>query len=540
MLNFFRFSKLFILRFIIIFVIGLYTSCNTEEPIIDNTEGPITPTISTPINISFQGPMYSDNYTPIASWSNRNQWELANVHDPSVTREGVYFYMVQTDASYGNAHDGHGHFHARRSKDLVNWEYIGSTMDAPPAWVKDSINANRARMGLPEINNPNYGYWAPNITKVGDVYRMYYSLVVHDLITGTDPNYSWGERPYIGLMESNDLASNIWEDKGMVITAISDGKETFTRSGGSDWSGYYKFNAIDPSYLIDHNGKHWLVYGSWHTGIAKVEIDPVSGKPFQLESEMDYGSRIAGRGDIENNRWQALEGAEIIYNAETDYYYLFLAYDELSVAYNTRVARSKSIDGPFLGYNGENISEGNEAWPMVTHPYQFNGHPGWVGFSHCTVFKDEATGKWFYSSQARYPPNVPGINASNAIMMGHIREMKWTSDGWPVIDPERYAAVPEIELNAEDLHGKWEFILMDYEYQTVQTSKIIYLNADNSISGFLSSNWSFDKNNLSVNIGGVECRVFISYDWESKPRRVTLTLSGYDSLGRPLWAKKVF
>jgi len=283
-----------------------------------------------------------------------------------------------------------------------------------------------------------------------------------------------------------------------------------------------------------------LVYGSWHTGIAKVEIDPITGKPFQLETEDDYGLRIAGRGDIQTNRWQALEGPEIIYNPNTDYYYLFLAYDELSVAYNTRVARSRSIDGPFLGFNGENVSQGAEAWPMLSHPYKFYGHPGWVGFSHCAVFQDEATGKWFYSSQGRYPENVPGINASNALMMGHIREMKWTADGWPVIDPERYADVPDIELTDYELLGKWEFILMDYQYQTMQTSKIIYLNEDKSVSGSLSSTWTFDKENMSVNLGGIECKVFISYDWESTPRRVTLTLSGYENSGRPLWAKKVF
>ena len=48
-----------------------------------------------------------------------------------------YYYMYQTDASYGNAHDGHGHFHARRSKDLVNWEYMGATMKSTPTWVKE-------------------------------------------------------------------------------------------------------------------------------------------------------------------------------------------------------------------------------------------------------------------------------------------------------------------------------------------------------------------------------------------------------------------
>lgn len=520
------------------FSIFLLFSCQKEVPVEEEKPNNL-PTISTPIPIQHSGPTYSDNYTPIADWSKRDQWELANVHDPSVTKQGEYFYMVQTDASYGNAHDGHGHFHMRRSKDLTKWEYMGSTMDTPPTWVKDSINSNRIRMNLPIIEAPSYGYWAPCVRKVGEVYRMYYSIVVLDLIVGSDPNYSWGERSYIGMMETSDLASNVWEDKGMVITAISDGKESYTRTGGSDWSGYYKFNAIDPSYLVGPDGKHWLIYGSWHTGIAKVEIDPLSGKPFQLETEEDYGQRIAGRGNISTNRWQGLEGPEIIYNPDTDYFYLFLAYDELSVAYNTRVARSKTIEGPFLGYNGENISAGAEAWPMLTHPYKFFGHPGWVGFSHCAVFKDDESGKWFYSSQGRYPENVPGINVSNAIMMGHIREMKWTSDGWPVIDPERFANVPSVELTENELLGKWEHIHMNYQYKTMQTSKFVYLNEDYSVSGSLNTSWSFNPSTLTLNFAGTEFKLFISYDWESSPRKVTLTYSGYDTSGRPIWGKKI-
>ena len=50
-------------------------------------------------------------------------------------------------------HDGHGHFFYRRSKDLINWEFMGSSMTTAPAWVKDSLNNKRARMNpaLPAI-----------------------------------------------------------------------------------------------------------------------------------------------------------------------------------------------------------------------------------------------------------------------------------------------------------------------------------------------------------------------------------------------------
>lgn len=96
----------------------------------------------------YEAPTYIDNYTSLSDWSQRNQWNLANVHDPSIMKaEDGYYYMYQTDASYGNAHTGHGHFHARRSKDLVNWEYMGATMnETAPSWIKEKLNATRVSL----------------------------------------------------------------------------------------------------------------------------------------------------------------------------------------------------------------------------------------------------------------------------------------------------------------------------------------------------------------------------------------------------------
>lgn len=106
--------------------------------------------------------------------------------------------------------------------------------------------------------------------------------------------------------------------------------------------------------------EHLLIYSYWHSGIAAVEVDPATGKPTELKNLEDFGTRIdvPGRGDLNNNRWQGLEAPEFVYNQETDYFYLFLAYDELSQAYNTRVARSRHITGPYLGLDGGNVTEG--------------------------------------------------------------------------------------------------------------------------------------------------------------------------------------
>lgn len=513
-----------------LFAVLVAAGCSKDDnvqPVEENTE-------------TFNGPKYSDNYTGISAWENRSQWNLANVHDPTVVKQGEYYYMYQTDASYGNAHAGHGHFHCRRSKDLVNWEYLGATMPGEANWVKDEINAKRALEGRAPIENITYGYWAPCVRKVGNKYRMYYSIINNALIEGTNPAASWEEESYIGLMETSDLASNQWEDKGAVIYAVPDGVEDPARNGANDWSAYYKFNAIDPSYIVTPQGEHWLIYGSWHTGIAAVQVNPETGKPFQLNTINDFGTRILGRGAINTNRWQGLEGAEIVYNEATGYYYMFVAYDELSVAYNTRVGRSQNLLGPYYGKDGQNISEGAEAWPMLTHPYAFKNHNGWVGISHCAVFREEEnSGKWYFASQARMPENVPGINASNAIMMGHVREIEWTSDGWPVVAPERYAAVPQKILTQADFAGTWEVINMDYQYRVQQRAVEVIFNENGTLSGGVTGSWSYDTAANKLLVNNTECKVFNGWDWEAAPRKVTLTASGLNAQGKPLWAKKI-
>lgn len=515
-------------------------SCSKDDPATTPDPDPVVvpPVVVTP---TFPGPIYADNYTAISSWGNRSQWNLANVHDPSVEKSGDYYYMYQTDASYGNAHEGNGHFFYRRSKDLINWEFMGSSMTQAPAWVKDSLNNKRARMNpaLPPITNPSYGYWAPCVRKVGNKFRMYYSIVVTNPITGTDTNTSWSERAFIGLAETDDLASNNWVDKGMVVCSEPDGVKSYVRNGGNDWDAYFKFNAIDPSFVQTPEGDQYLIYGSWHLGIAALKLDPATGKPAKLKTIDDYGVRIAGRGNVSTNRWQALEGPEIIYNPDTQYYYLFLAYDELSVAYNTRVARSKSILGPYLTISGSSITNGAECFPMITHPYQFKNHTGWVGFSHCAVFQNPDTKQWYYASQARLPEGVAGIAVSNAVMMGHVRAIQWTEDGWPVVEAERYAGVPATTITEANFIGTWEQITMNYQYKTMQKAGTIYLTADKKVSGDVTGTWSYDSAKKVLTVNGVKCNVSDAWDWELSTRKVTLSYSGYTAAGLPVWGKKI-
>ena len=503
--------------------------------------------------LNYQAPAYPDDYTSIAGWESRDQWNLANVHDPSVMKaDDGYYYMYQTDASYGNAHEAGGHFHCRRSQNLVDWEYLGGTMQEAPAWVKEKLNTLRAEEGLAPIEDPNYGYWAPVVRKIRNgLYRMYYCIVVNDNIDGEN---SWGERAFIGLMETADPASNQWEDKGYVICSSSDkGMNDYGRPSASDWNAYFKYNAIDPTLVITSDNRHWLTYGSWHSGFATIELNPETGKtmnelpsPWAIQDN-SYGALVATRGDS-NNRWQASEGPDVVYR--DGYYYMFIAYGQLEVAYNTRVVRSVNPEGPYVDMLGNSATSGQDMYPEVTAPYKFAGSEGWVGISHCGIF-DDGNGNWFYASQGRFPVNVGGNQYSNAIMMGHIRSIRWTEDGWPVVMPERYGAVPKVAITQSELVGEWELI----QFKPTPENSTLNDNAEQYGSvvitlqeeGTVVSNawgegttWSFDADNNVLSIGDNKIYIQREVDWEKSPRGLTIVGGGYENGGRITnWMKKI-
>lgn len=491
---------------------------------------------------SYVAPTYQDDYRSFSGWNDRAKWNLANVHDPTVMlADDGYYYMYQTDASYGNAHEAGGHFHARRSKNLVDWEYLGGTMQDTPSWVKTKLNEIRASQGLDPISNPSYGYWAPCARKVRTgLYRMYYCIVVDNYIkTGkqnTSANFdnSWTERAFIGVMETADPASNNWQDKGYVICSSSDkGKDGWTRPNANNWEGYFYFNAIDPTFVITPEGDHWLIYGSWHSGFAAVQLNPETGKTLKTLgdpwasspaglAENGYGKRIWTRPN--GGRWQGSEAPEIVYH--DGYYYLFMAYDGLDVPYNTRIARSATIDGTYAG---------NET--VLTHPYRFSSGYGWVGISHCAVF-DDGKGNWYYASQQRFPATAGG-NAPNAVMMGGVRSIQWLSTGWPVVMPERYGAVPAVAITADEIAGTWEHIDLRYQYGEMQTASTMTFAADGTITDgtWKGGKWSFDAKTNTLTANGVELKVQRECDWEASPRKHTIVYAGING-AKSYWGKK--
>ena len=500
------------------------------------------------------GQNLNDDYTNIADWSNRFKWNLANVHDPSVVlADDGYYYMYQTDASYGNAHVGEGrargHFYCRRSKDLVNWEFMGPTMHGVPTWMKAKLNEIRKAMGLgastTDFRNQNqFGYWAPCVRRISkDLYRMYYVVTLPGTINGAG---TWSERCFIGLMETKNPADiDSWVDKGFVVTNYSDLELNYKVSATDYAHCYFKYNAIDPSLIINEKGEHWLIYGSWHSGFAAMQLDPSTGKPLHAlgnpwgkENEASYGKFIYTRQL--GNRWQASEAPEVVYH--DGYYYLFIAYDELSVAYNTRVVRSKNIDGPYYDITGKDVTNhGGDAYPILTHPYKFGNHHGWVGISHCAVFND-GKGNWYYASQQRFPENYKGNANSNALMLGGVRSIIWTSDGWPLVLPERYAGITQKAITETELLGDWQHINLAYHYKKQDASVVMTLGSDHKVkSGWKAGKaWTFDASKNVLTIDNERFYLRRELDWEANPRKETIVYVGLSKDGKTTyWGKKV-
>jgi arabinan endo-1,5-alpha-L-arabinosidase len=299
-------------------------------------------------------------------------------------------------------------------------------------------------------------------------------------------------------------------------------------------------NAIDPTVVVDQSGNHWMFYGSAWDGIYKLQLNPTTGLAM---NSGDKGVRVAQRGFTGSTVNGNIEGPEIIYNPTFQKYYLFIAYDWLQTKYNVRVGRSDSAEGPFTDFNGSDINNESDDGPMIIAPYQFNGHSGWQGVAHCSVFNDGA-GQYYMAHQGR-----PGENSY--FMDLHVRQMHWTEDGWPIVSPERYAAVSQTAVTATELVGNYEQIILGYtvvpgyaDEQTsadFQTSNSLTLNEGGNINGDSANQWTYTAPWLTLTWSNGytdKVRVERGRDWENNVDS-TILFSGLNNEGTAVWGKKI-
>ncbi len=461
-------------------------------------------------------PELDDDYSNIADFSNYKKWGIYNVHDPSCIKWGDNYYVYSTDAIWIPPHRENqtkpvnfGNIQVRRSSDLVHWEFVGWVFDSIPAeakhWVVESSGGKI----------PN-GIWAPYAMVYNGEIRLYYSVSIFGANTS-----------YIGMARSKTPLGP-WTHVGCVVkTSVNDA-----------------MNAIDPTVVIDSkNGRQWMIYGSFFGGIYGVELDPQTGL---TKNANDKGHLIARRA---NGNVKVIEAPEVIYNPQFKKYYLFVSYDALFTHYNVRVGRSDNPSGPYYDMFGNNLADTTNNYPVLTYAYRFQHHPGWAGVGHCAILRND--NKFFMLHQGRLAPD-------NQQMILHVRQIFWTSDGWPVVSPERFANIPQSKIKEKNLIGTWEIITLNeldnnvklwqgqipwggWKYDTTAFNNFQYLSIQNdfTINGGGFNKWAFKNNHLILinSADSVELNLANEWDWERK--KPTIVFSGINKQGLSIWGKKI-
>lgn len=95
---------------------------------------------------------WTDDYSSLSSMENYQSWGTYNVHDPSCRKMGEYYYMYSTDAIFReNRKEAKekgvplGFIQMRRSKDLVNWEFLGWAFPEIPQEAVESMLMDMGR-----------------------------------------------------------------------------------------------------------------------------------------------------------------------------------------------------------------------------------------------------------------------------------------------------------------------------------------------------------------------------------------------------------
>ena len=228
----------------------------------------------------------------------------------------------------------------RSSKDLVNWT-LEETNRGGNAWAPCIVKLNQAVEF--EGNSYTYALW-DSLSKFGT------------------------RESQIRLWLSNSPKEGFVYAGDTVTSRANDGK---------------LHNAIDPTVFYDKEGKMWMVYGSFFGGIYLIELDPATCMP--KDAGEIPGKRIAYRSEYLNS----IEGSTILYNPDTDFYYLNVSYGSLDNTYNVRIGRSRNVEGPYYDYNGMpmdnegyTLDEADQIGTKITTPYAFDSDKGWYSTGH--------------------------------------------------------------------------------------------------------------------------------------------------------------
>ena len=487
-----------------------------------------------------------------------------SVHDPSIVKNGNTYYV------FGS------HIDAAKTTDLQNWtrftngyattnnvEFgnLSQNLQKAFAWCGENLEDCEGGFSVwaPDVIwNPNF----KNSDGTTGAYVMYFctsstyirSVICFATAKNIEGPYTFGDTLiYSGFTKNDQYVTSSTKNVNKKYTStnvdelIASGEVTMNNSwfNGNNFNNQLFPNAIDPTIYYGTDGKMYMTYGSWSGGIFSLEIDQSTGKCIHPKTSTTsdgrmvdsyFGTKIAG------GYGKSGEGPFIEYNEDTGYYYLWTTYGGLfsTGGYNMRVSRSKSPLGPFTDAAGRaavltSSTSLDTIGLKVMGNYKFSSlNTAYMACGHNSVLRDD-DGKWYLFYHARFDDGSEYHEV-------RVHEMKFNSDGWPVVTPFEYGGdhFSEGGYDEADIVGDYEYInhgnATDGNIISYQSIK---LNADHTVSGAVTGKWeqAADSDAAVLTIGGqVYNGFFVAAENEKGTKVMSFTAVG--SNNQTIWGAK--
>jgi len=445
-----------------------------------------------------------------------------SVHDPSVIKVGSEFYI------FGS------HLGAAKSTDLMNWTLIADGVTNANPLFTNVLTELQDTFAWSQSND----LWAPDVVRLGDGKFYFY----YDSCRGDAPLSALG-------VAVADSVNGPYINKQIILKS---GMTGLSEDGVTNYDARVHPNVIDPNTFFDAGGNLWMIYGSYSGGIFILAMDETTGLP---EPGQGYGKHLMGGNHAR------IEGAYVLHNADTGFYYLFVSFGGLAAngGYNIRVARSQAPDGPYFDGAGTDMATvvGNpnvlfDDAPIAPHGMKLMGNfqfanatgetgtlTGYVSPGHNSAYFDSGLGKYFLIFHTRFPSRGEQHEV-------RVHEMFFNSEGWPVVAPFRYAPLSlanpaqVTEVTNAQVAGAYKVINHGKDISaTIKASDALRLNVDGTVSGAATGTWLHRGNNLvDVVLSGTIYNGVLSRQWNTNANNFVVTFTAQTTAGISLWGSR--
>lgn len=440
------------------------------------------------------------------------------MHDPSVIRVGDRYYV------FGS------HLAAAWTSDLRNWTQISTDAGAGNTLIPNVRVEMREALEWSDADT----FWAPDVIQLGDgKFYLYYCVGRLD-----------APRSSLGIAVA-DAVEGPYRNLGILLQSGMWGQPS---EDGTIYDATVHPNAVDPTVFFDKEERLWMVYGSYSGGIFIMELDPVTGLPFEGQG---YGKHLWG------GEHARIEGPYILYHPETDYYYLFVTYGGLAAdgGYNMRVARSRTPDGPYLDAKGTDMAtvagapgtlfDDDSIEPhgvKLMGNYRFLDEPsepsrtsrGYVSPGHNSAYYDPETGQSYLFFHTRFQ----GMGELHQV---RVHGLYFNENGWPVVSPHRHRGERLSRYQPELFEGSFKLIEHGVEITTqIKQSQLVALGPNGAVSGAFAGSWELREGRfIELELDGVVYSGVATYVWDNDNGVWTAAFSVLSAEGRAVWGSQV-